>query len=101
MDGIKVRLNTTRYFDPDQIDSTVERVYHDGTDPLIPWAHEQRGIESELIPEVRGETVHGDPEPDYRVEQNGPWYSLIGPDGKVGKSQRSEDDAWALLDEEG
>jgi hypothetical protein len=33
----------------------------------------------------------------YTVEQNGAWFSLIGPDGKVGKSQRSAEDAWALL----
>lgn len=36
----------------------------------------------------------------YRVEKNGTWYSLIGPDGeKVGTSQRSEADAWALLED--
>ena len=33
----------------------------------------------------------------FRVEQNGVWFKLIGPDGQVGKSQRSEADAWALL----
>ncbi|MGK7311446.1 MAG: translation initiation factor IF-2 [Candidatus Longimicrobiales bacterium M2_2A_002] len=36
----------------------------------------------------------------YSVEQSGSWYKLIGPDGEqVGKSQRSEDAAWALLEE--
>ena len=39
----------------------------------------------------------------YRVDRVGaasmPWYRLIGPDGKkVGKSQRSEAEAWALLE---
>jgi hypothetical protein len=32
------------------------------------------------------------------VEHNGAWYSLIGPDGKVGNSQRTEAEAWAQLD---
>lgn len=36
----------------------------------------------------------------YRVEKTGTWYALIGPDGeKVGTSQRSEADAWALLED--
>lgn len=36
----------------------------------------------------------------YRVEQNGQWYSLIGPDGeKVGVSKRSADEALAQKDE--
>lgn len=40
-----------------------------------------------------------DPRGDYRVEKNGTWYSLIGPDGeKVGASKRSEAEAWAQLE---
>ena len=34
----------------------------------------------------------------FHVEHNGAWYSLIGPDGKVGNSQRTEAEAWAQLD---
>lgn len=34
----------------------------------------------------------------YHVEQNGTWFTLIGPDGeKVGKSQRSYDEAFDLI----
>lgn len=39
--------------------------------------------------------------PEYSVEQSGTWYKLIGPDGEqVGKSVRSESEAWRLLEAE-
>lgn len=40
------------------------------------------------------------PAPVYSVEQRGPWWMVIGPDGeRVGKSQRTEADAVQLLRE--
>lgn len=51
--------------------------------------------------EVAEADAAGDDAPvEHRVEQSGAWYKLYGPDGQVGKSQRSEADAWALLDAE-
>lgn len=39
-----------------------------------------------------------EPEGGYEVVQSGTWYKLMGPDGQqVGKSQRSESDAWQEL----
>lgn len=36
----------------------------------------------------------------YRTERSGAWIKLIGPDGQqVGKSVRTEAEAWALLED--
>lgn len=49
-------------------------------------------------PGPKGPNPHADQPVGYRVEQNGQWFSLMGPDGeKVGKSQRSYDEAFALI----
>jgi hypothetical protein len=42
----------------------------------------------------------GNPRDGYSVEaRKGGWHALIGPDGKqIGSSQRTEADAWALLE---
>ena len=67
-------------------------------------ADEEQAEESPPEPEPAEEPAaeDGDPRAGYEVEQSGTWYKLIGPDGEqVGKSQRSEEDAWALLDPPG
>lgn len=95
-EGRAARENNPRYFEPDQIDSQTVLVYHDGTDPLVPWAYQQCGIECELIPGL-GESRHGATD-SYHLEKSGQWFKLIGPDGQVGKSKRTEADAWAQLE---
>lgn len=110
--GRPAREGNSRWFDPEQADLDVVKVYHDGSAADIPWFYEEHGISCEIIPTVEPETAHrapvAAPEDDtdtrdgHHVVNKGTWYSLIGPDGeKVGKSQRSEEEAWALMDEEG
>lgn len=108
-EGKNARETNARYFDPEQADLTVERVYHDGEVPAIPYFYGQKDIPCEIIPGFRGEVRHEAPDeaPEdvrdgYHVEQSGPWYALMGPDGeKIGKSQRSAEEAWAQLEEDG
>jgi hypothetical protein len=43
--------------------------------------------------------VAPEPSTGFRVVRNGSWHQLIGPDGvQVGKSKRTEADAWTTLD---
>lgn len=75
-----------------EVHNEAEVVYHDGSEPRIPEVCGEHGIRCERWDDG---VVGG-----YEVRQNGTWYKLFGPDGEqVGKSQRSEEDAWALLDE--
>jgi hypothetical protein len=98
-DGRNAREGNSAWFDPAQIDRSVVHVYHDGSDARIPAAYEPLGIPCELIPAFAPETAPLESATGHRVEQSGTWYKLIDPDGEqVGKSQRSEADAWALLE---
>lgn len=61
--------------------------------------------ETELTGQAEPETPTIEPEPSpnlhdgYSVEaRKGGWYALVGPDGQVGASQRTEEEAWALLE---
>lgn len=82
--------------------------------PAVAEAYRARGVEVEeraapVLPAAPndipapGEVIHegaeqGAPQ-TYRVERSGQWHKLIGPDGEqVGRSQRTEALAWALLD---
>lgn len=114
-EGRNAREQNSQYFDHAQVDKGAVKVYHDGGTLVIPHAYGKLGVECELIPGLsveRGAETATEPvlapevvEPadeapaptgGFRVEQAGTWYSLIGPDGeKVGKSQRSEEEAWA------
>lgn len=51
---------------------------------------------------VYGDKVRGGPDPvaDWHVEKNGMWFAAYGPDGKIGKSVRTEGEAWDLIHEE-
>lgn len=64
--------------------------------------HTRRGTRAELLAKnMRRRTVkpNADPRDGYTVEaRKGGWYALIGPDGQVGSSQRTEAEAWALLE---
>ena len=73
----KVRINESDY-DPDQ--------------------HNLYDGEPEVIePEAPVEPDVGD-DPEYRVEYNAPWYSIVGrEEGKIGKSTRDEDEAYDRL----
>ena len=53
------------------------------------------------IEAVYGDRVRGGPDPvaDWRVEKTGMWYTALGPDGKIGKSVRTEREAWDLIHE--
>lgn len=85
-----------------EIHTDAVAVYHDGSEPRIPDAHEgsdvrverwdQRTAEASETPTVAARSD------GHTVEQNGTWFTLYDPDGnKVGVSKRSEDDAWAQL----
>ena len=55
----------------------------------------EEAAEEAVVAEAEEEQPEG-----YTVERSGSWYKLFGPDGEqIGKSQRSEEDAWALLEE--
>lgn len=99
-EGKTAREGNARYFEPLQLDPKTELVYHDGEAGAIPVRCAELGIPCELIPGAAPETAAPTETPpvgEYRVDQRGQWFSLIGPDGeKVGKSQRSEAEAWAL-----
>lgn len=93
-EGHQVRAANAEYFESDQLEP-VDVVYHDGTEPLVPEAYGPRGIDCESFA-PRRPTSPG-PGSGYHVERSGSWYKLIGPAGEqIGKSQRTEDDAWAL-----
>ena len=108
-EGHRARELNSQFFRREQADRGAERVYHDGGTLVIPDFYEGLGVPCALIPglepergvevptgPVLAEVYTPDPGEAYRVEQNGAWYTLIGPDGeKVGKAQRSEQDAWA------
>lgn len=74
----------------------VDQIYTDDSVPSVRWANP--GVPIERIPGVEPERLP-EPEPseEYRLEQRGAWWSVIGPDGKVGRSHRSEDEARAAL----
>lgn len=93
------RLGNSRYFRAHELHRDVTHVYHDGEVALIPWACEERGIPCSIIPGFEGETRHEayQPTADHHVVKAGSWYKLMGPDGQVGKSTRSEAEAWAQL----
>lgn len=73
-------------------------------DPHVAHVHQERGIAVQSFGSPAAVAVPQDiprpaaPDSDgYRVEQRGTWFSLVDPDGnKVGTSQRSEAEAWAL-----
>lgn len=70
-------------------------ILHDGSDARLEAVHPDKEVRRFDSP------APAKPEPlgEYHVTKAGAWYKLVGPDGEqVGKSQRSEADAWALLD---
>lgn len=75
-------------------------ILHDGSNPLVGAIHEGvTDVERFDAPEAPVKPAPQDPAGDeYEVVQAGSWFKLMGPDGQVGKSQRSEAAAWALLD---
>ena len=112
-EGHLAREANVEYFDPDQQDTGVDRAYHDGTDPRVPAFYADHGVPCELMPGIGGDARHtadslaravqgpGETSGQHYIEKSGTWYKLIGPDGEqIGKSQRSEDDAWALLEDD-
>lgn len=98
-------------------------VYHDGSRRDLVWAHEREGVDvrqftgQEMDVESRAPTVPAVPpilEPKVErreatpeaagvpaegdaVVQSGMWFTAYRNGQKVGKAQRSEDEAWALL----
>lgn len=101
--GVVIGCRADR-FNPAQAAGTL--VYHDGSSRVVVWAHEQVGVPVELFTEPRLQPERSTepeltvPSGTHTVERAGSWYKLIGPDGaQVGKSKRSEAEAWAILDD--
>lgn len=94
--GQSCRMALSKNFDPKQMDRTVNYVYHDGTDPLIPWTFERAGVSCELIPGISGgHTSSAEVEPFY-LSKTPIGFQLMGPAGPVGSPQPTEDEAWSL-----
>lgn len=88
-------------------------VYHDGSRRDLVWAHEREGVELRQFAGQPMDVESREPAPPTsptmeasprdpekgrdRVEQSGQWFTAYRDDQKVGKAQRSEDEAWALL----
>lgn len=94
-------------------------VYHDGSRRDLVWAHEREGVELRQFAGTPMEEGHAllpplPPAPTQpttestavsptqtevgdRVEQSGQWFTAYRNGQKLGKAQRSEDEAWALL----
>lgn len=97
--GFSARGGSVRHFDPAQVDRTVEMVFHDGSNPLVPWTYGKLGIPCDLIPGVGGEGTHA---PDSTSEHqlvitNEGLFQLTGPQGPIGDPKTNEADAWAEL----
>lgn len=105
------------YRDTHRFSGDTERADRVITDnAAVAEAFAAKGIPSEPFSAAPEPTPEPDPEPEpapadeggdpvsdgeYEVEQSGTWYKLIDPDGEqVGKSVRSEEDAWALLEDD-
>jgi hypothetical protein len=70
-------------------------VVHHPDHPDRPWAISS----SHYDPERHRLWIEG-VTPGYRIEKEGPWYKIIGPDGeKVGKAHREEVAAQEALEE--
>jgi hypothetical protein len=97
-EGHDARESNAAYFGPSEIDPYVVKVYHDGTVVGIGDVCKARGIPCELIPGMDTSRVEHMPPPDgYEVVYRAPWYSVVGPEGKVGKSVRTEEEAQEIL----
>lgn len=109
--GQKAVYVSTRHFAGEFLPA--ERVFVDDTDGPVAALYHSQGVDVEPIPTVKVKdpakpgdyvvkneadvTPADEPfEEGWRVEQNGQWFTLYGPDGeKVGKAARSEAEAWA------
>lgn len=58
--GQHARENNSQWFDQMQIDLGVAVVYHDGTDPVIPYVYGEAGIEVRLLPGCEERHVTGE-----------------------------------------
>lgn len=115
--GVVVSRGNSKFYDG--VIRGTDQVYHDGLVPQIAVDHEALGIPVHLFldsarpaapaappqpaaPEPPGSTEPAAPTegalpPDHHVEQKGMWFTLYGPAGKIGKAQRSYDEAVAQL----
>jgi len=101
--------DTALYRDTRGYDGDIERCDLVVTDDaVVANAHHDAGIEVELftptapvvVPDNIPAPMDTTTESEYRVTQNGTWFTLVGPDGeKVGSAQRSEAAALALIPE--
>lgn len=88
------RVMNTRYFDPKQIEKGIVQVYHDGSDPLIPWSYAKLGVPCEPIPGTMPNHPAVQSE-DWHIRTTGERFQLYGPNGPVGTPQDTEAAAWA------
>lgn len=109
--GVVTPANT-RYYEGEV--HAGDTVFHDGSSRRLVWAHDEAGVPVQLWTEpdlnqeaprasVSPEPAQPTPAPDQsaeaaeQVRQNGTWFTAYRGGEKVGPSQRSEEDAWALL----
>lgn len=96
--GEQAHEANVRHFDPAQIDADVTHAYHDGSRRGVVDVFRERGIPCEMIPGIEAVRVEDRPPvTGYEIIENGPWYSVIGPGGKVGKSVRTRAEAESIL----
>jgi len=106
-EGRAARSNDSKFFDARQIDRKVVMVYHDGEDRRVTDTYDALGIPCELIPGFEPEGGVPIPAPvsaspgagtSREVRQRGRWWTAYENGEKVGKSQLSESEAWALFE---
>ncbi len=99
--GHTARNQNVRYFDPKQVDKEVDMVYHDGTEPLVPWIYGRMGIQCEVMPGIES-AGHGGPTPADAFHLQGTangGFIKMGPHGPVGTEQPTEEEAWSQGEE--
>lgn len=85
------KIPTVDIWDPDH---GRIRINADRFDPDV---HQRYEGEEKIEPEEPVKVEVGD-DPEYWVEENLPWYSVMGrEEGKIGKSTRDEDEAYDRL----
>lgn len=96
--GEAARATKSESFRSDQWDSYVTRAYHDGTHRGIAEAYELRGVPVDIIPGVEVSRVDDLQVTGWEIVERGAWLSVVGPDGKHGKSVRTREEAEALME---
>ncbi len=92
--GLGAREGYSPLFDPAQVDRKAKGVFHDGTNPLIPWTYEKLGIPCELIPGIQAETAHSELDEHHLQKVDGGFQLADRSGNPVGLVEGNEADAW-------